>query len=278
MSTWIITGAATGLGRLLAEHILAEGHDVAAAALDVDPLRDLAERYPESLLPVTADITDADARARLVEATRQRFGRIDVLVNNAGVDFIGAVEEQDESDYRAVFEVNFFGAVGMMRAVLPTLREQRGGTIVNISSMDGIASLPVNGYYSASKFALEGITDALAGEVAHLGITTLLVEPGSIRTGIIGRTRVSGARIADYEPAVRPFLDAVALPDAATLLFPGDATASAAAVYAEVTAARPRRRLILGSDALANITGAVDRLQEDVAANAGTAGSVDYPV
>ncbi|MGZ4474312.1 MAG: SDR family NAD(P)-dependent oxidoreductase [Nocardioides sp.] len=276
MSTWIITGASTGLGRLLTAHVLSEGHQVVAAGLDVVPLAALEARYPSTLAPVAADVTQPADRRTIVATAMARFGGIDVLVNNAGIDFIGAIEEQDEADYRAVFEVNFFAAVALTRDVLPTLRAQRSGLVINVSSMDGIASLPANGFYSASKFALEGITDALAVEVEHLGIRTLLVEPGSIRTGIIGRTKVSGERIGDYEPVIRPFLDAVAMPDAATLLVPGDAEASAAAIYREAVADEPRRRLILGSDALANIERAVDALGEDIAANRGTAGSIDF--
>ncbi|MDH2414384.1 SDR family NAD(P)-dependent oxidoreductase [Nocardioides sp. CER19] len=276
MSTWIITGAATGLGRLLTEHVLAEGHQVVAAGLDVVPLADLTARHPSTLVPVIADVTRAADRRTAVTTAKARFGGIDVLVNNAGIDFIGAIEEQEEADYRAVFEVNFFAAVAMVRDVLPTLREQRSGLIINVSSMDGIASLPANAFYSASKFAIESITDALAVEVEHLGIRTLLVEPGSIRTGIIGRTKVSGQRIDDYEPVIGPFLDAVAMPDAPTLLFPGDAAASAAAIYEEAVVAKPRRRLILGSDALANIERAVAALGEDLAANRASAGSIDF--
>ena len=148
-----------------------------------------------------------------------RFGAIDVLVNNAAIDFLGAIEEQDERDYRALFEVNFFGAVALLRLVLPGMRSRRRGTIVNVSSMDGIASLPVNGYYSSSKFALEGLTEALWQEIQLLGLRAFLVEPGSFRTGIEQRTRFSGATIEDYAATSGAFR--TVMKSITPILFPG---------------------------------------------------------
>jgi len=276
MSTWIITGAASGLGRRLAAEALDNGHNVVLADRDTTGAEALVARYPDTAIAVTVDVTDPARRAAAVAAATERFGAVDVLVNNAGIDYIGAIEEQDEADYRRVFEVNFFGAVGMTRAVLPAMRAARSGLIANVTSMDGIASLPVNAFYSASKFALEGLTDALAGEVAHLGIRTLLVEPGSIRTGIEKNTGVSGIRIADYDAVTAPFLGAVASPTAGVDLFPGDPVRTAALMYAEITAAEPRRRLILGSDALANVTAAIARLRDDIEASADVAPQADF--
>ena len=129
---------------------------------------------------------------------QSRHLRIDVLVNNAGIAFLGAIEEQNQDDYRALFEVNFFGAVALLRLVLPGMRRRKRGTIVNMSSMDGMASLPANGYYSSSKFALEGLTEALWQEIEPLGLRAFLVEPGSFRTGIEQRTKFSGTPIDAY--------------------------------------------------------------------------------
>ena len=181
---------------------------------------DLAERYPGKALAVMLDVTNAEQRAAAVQQTEARFGGIDVLVNNAGIDFLGAIEEQDERDYRAQFEVNFFGAVALLRLVLPGMRVRKRGTIVNVSSMDGIASVPVNGYYSSTKFALEGLTESLWQEIEPLGLRAMLVEPGSFRTGIEQRTKFSGKTIDDYSAtsgAFRALVEKVT-PD----MFPGD--------------------------------------------------------
>src|SRR5258706_7147178 len=151
----------------------------------------LAARYPDRALVVGLDVTQPPQRIAAVERAEAHFGRIDVLVNNADIDFLGAVEEQREKHCRAQFEVNFFGAVAMLRLVLPGMRRRQSGTIVNISSMDGIASLPVNGYYASSKFALEGITESLWQEIEPIGLPALLVEPGSLPKGIEQRTRLS---------------------------------------------------------------------------------------
>ena len=154
--TWLITGASSGLGKALAEHVLAHGDRVVATASSTQATTELAACYPQTALAVRLDVTEPADHAAAVRAAEERFGSIDILVNNAAIDFVGALEEQEESDYRRLFEVNFFGAVGLTRAVLPGMRSRRSGVIVNVSSMDGLASLPANGYYSASKFALEG--------------------------------------------------------------------------------------------------------------------------
>jgi NAD(P)-dependent dehydrogenase (short-subunit alcohol dehydrogenase family) len=207
-----------------------------------------------------------------------RFGAVDVLVNNAAVDFIGAIEEQEEADYRAQLEVNFFAAVALTRLVLPQMRRRASGTIVNVSSMDGIASLPANGFYSASKFALEGVTEALWQEIEPLGLRALLVEPGSFRTGIEHRTQASGAPIPDYAQTAGAFREVVGRlsPDQ----FPGDPVRAAEAIYREVArpdASAPRRRLVLGSDAHRRISAKVAQLQQDLDGGRDLAFSTDFP-
>src|SRR5258706_2067642 len=196
--TWLITGASSGLGYALAQYVLRQGDRVVMGARSLSPMADLATRYPDTALAVTLDVTKPEQRGAAVQQAAARFGGVDVLVNNAGIDFLGAIEEQDERDYRALFEVNFFGAVALLRLVLPGMRMRKHGTIINISSMDGIASLPVNGYYSSSKFALEGLTESLWQEIEPIGLRAFLVEPGSFRTGIEQCTKVSVATIADY--------------------------------------------------------------------------------
>jgi NADP-dependent 3-hydroxy acid dehydrogenase YdfG len=141
-STWLITGASSGLGYALAEYVLQQGDQVVAAARTLEPMAALTERYPDAGLALTLDVTDPQQRADAISQAEARFGAIDILVNNAGIDFIGAIEEQEEKDYRAQFEVNFFAAAALLRQVLPGMRARGRGTIINISSMDGIASLP----------------------------------------------------------------------------------------------------------------------------------------
>ena len=201
--TWLITGASSGLGYALARYVLEQGDRVAMGARTLDTMADLAARYPGRALALTLDVTSAEtARGSGGAADGARaLGDIDVLVNNAAIDFIGAIEEQDERDYRAQFEVNFFGAVALLRLVLPGMRARKRGTIVNVSSMDGIASVPVNGYYSSTKFAIEGLTETLWQELEPLGLRALLVEPGSFRTGIEQRTKFSGKTIDDHTAA-----------------------------------------------------------------------------
>jgi NAD(P)-dependent dehydrogenase (short-subunit alcohol dehydrogenase family) len=217
----------------------------------------------------------AEQRAAIVFQAEARFGGIDVLVNNAGIDFLGAIEEQDERDYRAQFEVNFFGAVALLRLVLPGMRRRKQGTIVNVSSMDGIASLPVNGYYSSTKFALEGLTESLWQEIEPLGLRAFLVEPGSFRTGIELRSRFSGKAIEDYSAtsgAFRAIVDKVT-PE----MFPGDPERFAAAVHEIVASNSPRHWVVLGSDAMRWIGAKLDMLRAELEAGKDMAVSTDYP-
>ena len=273
--TWLITGASSGLGYALAEFVLQRGDRVVLAARSMNSMRGLAARYPDRALAIGLDVTQPPQRIAAVERAQAHFGGIDVLVNNAGIDFLGAVEEQREEDYRAQFEVNFFGAVAMLRLVLPGMRRRQSGTIVNISSMDGIASLPVNGYYASSKFALEGITESLWQEIEPIGLRAFLVEPGSFRTGIEQRTRFSGEPIEAYEAtsgAFRKMMTTVS-PD----MFPGDPVRAAAAIYEVVASESPRHWVVLGSDAQRRIGAKLDMLRAEFEAGADTARSTDYP-
>jgi NAD(P)-dependent dehydrogenase (short-subunit alcohol dehydrogenase family) len=273
--TWLITGASSGLGYALAEFVLQRGERVVLAARSTDTMKALAARFPDTALAVGLDVTQPQQRLAAVEQAEARFGGIDVLVNNAGVDFLGAIEEQREEDYRAQFEVNFFGAVAMVRLVLPGMRGRQSGTIVNMSSMDGIASLPVNGHYASSKFALEGITESLWQEIEPIGLRAFLVEPGSFRTGIEHRTRFSGEPIEAYEAtsgAFRKMMTTVT-PD----MFPGDPVRAAAAIYEVVAAESPRHWVVLGSDAQRRIGAKLDLLRAEFEAGEDMARSTDFP-
>src|SRR5258708_20377534 len=209
-------------------------------------MADLAARYPDTALAITLDVTKLEQRVAAVQQADARFGGVDVLVNNAGIDFLGAVEEQDERDYRALFEVNFFGPVALLRLVLPGMRARKHGTIVNVSSMDGIASLPVNGFYSSSKFALEGLTESLWQEIEPIGLRAFLVEPGSFRTGLADRTKFSGEPIEAYAATSGKFRKVMATmtPE----MFPGDPVRAAEAIYDVVASDRPRHWVISETD------------------------------
>jgi NAD(P)-dependent dehydrogenase (short-subunit alcohol dehydrogenase family) len=195
---WLITGTSTGLGRQLADTVIARGERVAATARDVATIKDLAERAPEQVLTARLDVTDEQSIRDAVDATIDRFGRIDVLVNNAGHGLIGALEELTDAQLRAVLDTNVFGVAAVTRAVLPHLRAQRGGHIVQLSSVGGAVGNPGHAAYATSKFALEGMSEALAGEVAPFGIRVSIVEPGPFRTDFFGRSMSFAEPIADY--------------------------------------------------------------------------------
>jgi len=181
-AVWLITGCSTGFGRELARILLDRGNKVVVTARKVSAVTDLVSGHEETALALSLDVTRPDDIRAATKAALERFGRIDVLVNNAGFGYLAAVEEGDETDIREMFEANVFGLAAMTRAVLPSMRGRRSGAIVNISSMGGLVSFPGIGYYNASKYAVEGLSEALAQEVEPLGIKVLIVEPGPFRT------------------------------------------------------------------------------------------------
>jgi NAD(P)-dependent dehydrogenase (short-subunit alcohol dehydrogenase family) len=196
---WFITGCSTGLGRALAERVLQLGHRCVVTARDAAQVDDIAARWPQLARAVALDVTDAAQADRAVAAAHDAFGRIDVLVNNAGYGYLAAIEEGEDADVRAMFETNFFALAGLTRRVLPGMRARGGGHIINISSIGGLIGNPGSGYYCATKFAVEGLTEALAKEVAALGIRVTVVEPGPFRTDWAGRSlKQVKAPIGDY--------------------------------------------------------------------------------
>lgn len=192
---WLITGTSTGLGRAMAEAVLARGERVVATARDVEKVKDLADR---GAFTVPLDVTDPASVASAVAAAIAEFGRIDVLVNNAGHGLVGALEELSDEQIRAVLDTNVLGVLTVTRAVLPHMRSQRRGHIVQMSSVGGVVGNPGHAIYATSKFALEGMSEALAGEVAPLGIRVTIVEPGPFRTDFAGRSMDFADPIADY--------------------------------------------------------------------------------
>ena len=198
MSTWLITGCSTGLGRALAEAVIGSGHNAVVTARDVANVADLASTAPERVLAVALDVTDPAQVASAVRQAHDRFGDVpDVLVNNAGYGYRAAVEEGDDADVRTLFETHFFGTVAMIKAVLPGMRARRSGAIVNISSIGATVTPVGSGYYAAAKAAIEGMSGALRGELAPLGISVTVVEPGAFRTDFAGRSLAQTATVID---------------------------------------------------------------------------------
>lgn len=203
MKTWLITGCSSGFGQRLALAAAARGDRVVATARDVESIRDMARRFDGRMIALPLDVTDVDSVNAAVAEALATFGGIDVVVNNAGYGLFGAIEEGTPEEYRALFEVNVFGLIETTRAVLPTLR-RTGGTIVNMSSGAGIAGSGGGGYYNASKFAVEGLSEALAGELRPFGVRVILAEPGPFRTDFLGRSITMAANeIPEYVTSSR---------------------------------------------------------------------------
>ncbi len=250
MSTWLITGCSTGLGRALADAVIAAGHNAAVTARDLATVSDLADHNPERVLPLSLDVTQPSQISEAVEAAESRFGAVDVLVNNAGYGYRAAVEEGDEADIRTLFETNFFGAVATIKAVLPGMRARRKGAIVNISSI-GVQLMPVgSGYYAASKAALEAMSGALHGELEPLGISVTVIEPGAFRTDFAGRSLTQSSTVID------DYADTAGKRrkehDTAHGHQPGDPAKAAQAIITAVESTNPPAFLLLGTDALTN--------------------------
>jgi NAD(P)-dependent dehydrogenase (short-subunit alcohol dehydrogenase family) len=263
MSTWLITGCSTGLGRALAEAVIGSGHNAVVTAREVTKVADLADSAPERALAVALDVTKPDQVASAVAQAEERFDGVDVLVNNAGYGYRAAVEEGDDADVRALFETHFFGTVAMIRAVLPGMRARRRGAIVNISSI-GAQLTPVgSGYYSAAKAAIEGVSGALRGELAPLGISVTIVEPGAFRTDFAGRSLAQSANVIDDYAATagqrRKEHDTMHGNQ------PGDPAKAGAAIIAAVESAEPPAFLLLGADALAAYRYVADRRAQEIA-------------
>jgi NAD(P)-dependent dehydrogenase (short-subunit alcohol dehydrogenase family) len=257
---WLITGASSGFGRAIAEAALERGNLVVPAARSVDQLGDLGARAH----PVALDVTDADQRRAAVAEALERFGRIDVLVNNAGRTQVGAVEETTDEDLRSLFELHFFAPAALTRLVLPHMRRQDGGAIVQMSSVGGQVTAPGFGAYCATKFALEGLTETLRDEVAGFRIRTLIVEPGAFRTGLFrpGAAYESQA-MPEYADTVGPTRAYVRDNDG---LQPGDPAKAAQAILTALDADEPPLRLVLGADAIGNIERRLQALNEELAA------------
>ncbi|MEU0243960.1 oxidoreductase [Streptomyces sp. NPDC006235] len=272
---WLITGCSSGLGRALATTLLERGHRAAVTARDPRAVADLAAGHGDRALALALDVTDPAQVTEAVERAEARFGRIDVLVNNAGYGYLAAVEEGEDAEIRALFDTNVFGLVETTRAVLPGMRARRAGHIVNISSLGGLAAFGATGYYHATKFAVEGLSESLAAEVAPLGIGVTIVEPAAFRTDWSGPSmRQSATEIEDYAATA-------GARRAATLATyghqPGDPLRAAAAVIDAVESPEPPLRLLLGKAAYDIATARLDTLRAGFDTWRDVTVGADYP-
>ena len=260
--TWFITGASSGFGLAFAVEALRRGANVVAAARSPAAIEDFVAGAPDRVLAVALDVTASGAPEKAVAAALARFGRIDVVVNNAGYGIVGAVEETPEAELRAQMETNFFGAVAVTRAALPHMRTRRAGAFVNISSLGGQLSYAGFGAYSASKFALEGLSEALALELAPFGIKVMIVEPGAFRTRFAGGALRHMPTIDAYSDVVGGVREFARGMDGTQ---EGDPDKAARAVASALEAKSTPLRLQLGADAVAAVRGHAERLLEDLA-------------
>jgi NAD(P)-dependent dehydrogenase (short-subunit alcohol dehydrogenase family) len=272
---WFITGCSSGLGRALADRVLEQGHRCALTARDPTQLSEIVAAHPETSLPIALDVNKQAELDEAVAATEAAFGGIDVLVNNAGYGYLAAVEEGEESEVRAMFETNFFAVTALLRRVLPGMRARRRGHIVNISSIGGLLGNPGSGYYNASKFAIEGLTQALAKEVGPHGIRVTLIEPGPFRTDWAGRSlRMVKAPLDAYAGTfgVRRTL---LLQSAGKQ--PGDPVRAADAIIKVVASADPPLHLLLGKSSIERMREKLDELRRSIDDWEEVTRSADFP-
>ena len=248
MTTWLITGASSGLGASLARAVLEQGDNAVVTARNTDHLTDITDAYPENSLAVSLEVADHDQVVAAVTAGTERFGAVDVLVNNAGHGYRAAVEEAATDEVDELFATNFFGPVDLIKQVLPQMRARRAGTIVNVSSIGAPRSNPASGYYTATKTALEGMSDALNREVGPLGIRVMVLEPGAFRTDFSGRSlKQSRTVIDDYADTAGKRRKEN---DTTHGTQPGDPDRAARVIIDTVEADEAPFRLLLGSDAV----------------------------
>jgi NAD(P)-dependent dehydrogenase (short-subunit alcohol dehydrogenase family) len=259
---WFITGTSSGLGRALAEETLAKGDRVVLTARRPEVLQDLIEKYPDTARAVKLDVTNSEDVKNAVGAAVKEFGRIDVVVNNAGYALVGAIEEATDEQIKRQFDTNVFGVLNVTREVLPILREQRSGHIVNIGSMVGFTAFPSFGYYSATKFTLEGLSEALAAEVAPHGIKTTIVEPGAFNTGYSSRALIFGDnRLPDIYPSTAAMTGAFSQFDSAAA---GDPYKAVRIIIEAVESENPPFHLPLGLDAYEAIEAKLERVRQEI--------------
>ena len=272
---WFITGASTGFGRVLTEYLLAHGANVVATARKPDTLEPLTTKYAANLQILSLDVTKQQQVDDAVADALSRFGRIDVLVNNAGYGVNGAIEEVSADEFMPMFETNAFGLIRMTKALLPHFRKQRSGNIVNLSSIGGLIGGAGWGYYNATKFAVEGFSEALAAELEPLGVHVTIIEPGPFRTDFLGRSgQQSKLQIPDYQATAgktREYFDTMNGKQ------PGDPQRAVEAIVAAVNAPQPPKHLLLGKIALQRFRTRLEQWTKELDAWESTTTAADFP-
>lgn len=271
---WLVTGCTSGFGRAIAETVLAEGYRVVVGALAEVDVRDICEKFPATARAVALDVTDAKAATRAVELAENAFGSVDVLINNAGFGFMGAVEESERDEFTQMMEVNLFGTLNMIKAVLPGMRQRRRGHIMSVSSVGGFTASAAFGIYAASKFGVEAISESLAIETAALGIKVTVIEPGQLRTNFRGSSMHSAKRViedyADTCGKTRAFING------SHGTQPGDPHKAAKVLIAVTEAEKAPFRLPLGSDAFARVRAKLDAVANDIRAFEDIASAINF--
>jgi NAD(P)-dependent dehydrogenase (short-subunit alcohol dehydrogenase family) len=273
---WFITGCSTGFGRELAKLVLSRGEQAVVASRKIGDVADIISPYPDTALAVKLDVVKQEEIDASVKQAIGKFGRIDVLVNNAGIGYFGAIEESQEEEVRRMFDINFFGLANVTQAILPLLRKQRSGYVVNIASIGGLVAFPAVGFYNATKFAVVGYSEALAKETAHLGIKVMVVAPSGFRTDWAGRSaNNSPVVIDDYKPTAGANKDTIRGYSGSQ---PGDPARAARAIADAIASGNPPLHLLLGVAALRNARNKLVELKKDIDDWEEVSAGADFPV
>ena len=272
---WLITGCSTGFGRELAKFVLESGNKAAVTARNPEDIQDIVNSHTENSIALKLDVTKEDEIKTAVAQTMAKFGRIDVLVNNAGIGYFGAIEESENEAVRKMFEINVFGLARMTQEVLPIMRKQKNGHIVNIASIGGLRSFPGVGFYNATKYAVDGLSEALAKETAHLGIKVTIVCPSGFRTDWAGRSAEdSPIKIEDYATTAGQNKSNIRGYSGNQ---PGDPARAAKAIVKAINAENPPLRLLLGVAALTGARAKLEELKKDFDSWEETTVGADFP-
>lgn len=272
---WFITGCSTGFGRALANEVLAHGYNAVVTARNTADIEDIASHYPNTVLVLPLDVTSTSDIEKAVTKAIQHFGQIDVLVNNAGIGYFAAVEESEDAEVRKMFEINVFGLANVSKEVLPYMRQRRSGHILNIASIGGLRSFPGVGFYNATKYAVDGLSEALYKEVAPLGIKVTIVAPSGFRTDWAGRSaNNSSIQIADYATTAHKNINDIRGYSGKQ---PGDPVKAAKAMIQVVESENPPLRLLLGAAALRGAKAKLAELQHDFETWATVTEGADFP-
>ncbi len=272
---WFITGCSTGFGRNLAKEVLLKGYKAVVTSRKKEDVEDITAKYPETALALKLDVTKPEEITAAVAAAVAHFGSIDVLVNNAGIGYFGAIEESEEAEVRKMFEINVYGLANVTNTVLPIMRKQRSGHILNVASIGGLMSFPGVGFYNATKYAVDGLSEALSKEVAHLGIKVTIICPSGFRTDWAGRSAKNASiEIEDYAPSAHQNKQTIRGYSGNQ---PGDPERAAKAIIKAVESENPPLRLLLGAAALKNARLKLEQLKTDFDAWAETSVGADFP-